>query len=217
MNKIILEYYDLIGNVIEATGATTAAVGYTRQAFINNELQNGSLIIAGNTLQGIGNTILAEVETEDFYSKLGSSIQAGGAFTGAAGEGISLFLNEEEEGIRIGILGNSLQALGSGVTALGRISNLKKTIGNEIQGLGNIIEAIGGLIDVRTDTAAAGLIFYIPGAWLQSIGTIFQTAGAYEDFIKLLEKEARKQKKSLPSVSAERHGIHFFRNYVPDP
>lgn len=188
MEKLDLQVLDVIGNFVEASGATTAAVGYTKQAFRERET-NQELAVIGNTLQGLGNTMQAVAETDDEYAKKGSWIQASGAFSSAIGEGTILYLRNQTEGTKIGILGNTLQATGGTITALGRTDNEKRYIGNLIQVIGNILEAIGGLFELG-DEKEKGLKLFIIGAWLQSIGSSLQTIGSLEDYAEA-ESETR--------------------------
>ncbi|ADU29177.1 DUF6944 family repetitive protein [Evansella cellulosilytica] len=165
------QFLYIAGNWIEAIGANVAAAG------VSIEIQDSTIgkwtRIIGDGIQGIGNFMIAEAN-EDSLAALGNRIQ------GIASEGNAVLAyhelmdDNEEINNQLEIISDSLQALGSYITAVARSDdNPPKAFGNELQAIGAIVEAIGVTNKLKSEEELGDQLRNI-GKWIQGVGTIIQ-------------------------------------------
>ena len=177
------ELLDLIGNWTEALGATIGGVASTKQ--LAGQTTSGlQLGVLGNTVQGLGNVLQAIANRDDNGVELGNWLQAAGNSGNAAAEFQILHnLDEGEDTALLDVVGNSLQSLGSMLASIGRLEEHPKLVyGNIIQSIGAALQGIGGVATMRSEEERGEQLKTI-GAWLQSIGTIYQAIGATRQYL----------------------------------
>lgn len=165
------------GNWIAATGTTVKAIGETEKLF-QETLRGKLFLITGNAGQGLGNAIIASLE-EDSFIALGNWIQSAGSSSNSVVATLELFEEEIDfDPIKVSILGDALQALGSQMTAKAlradaTLEELIRALGNRLQTLGAILEGIGGL-NILKNNQETGQLYLAIGAWIQAIGGSIQ-------------------------------------------
>ena len=176
------ETKELFGEWVQAAGTTLAAIGSTPlKSFTESQLIN--FIVWGNELQALGNSLIADSETNFTIDKIGNQIQATGNVTTLAG-----FILPVGEGttLKLDIKGNLLQALGGSASLSvilveeSSIDALYILYGILLQVIGNSMQAIGGIIDFR---GGEGGKIITSGSWIQAIGSIIQAVGVTNDYV----------------------------------
>lgn len=185
-----------VGNWVEAAGSTTKAIGETEELF-QETLRSKLLRISGDAGQGIGNAIIALLE-EDPFVALGNWIQVAGTSSNSVAATLELIDHEniDFDPIKVEIIGDILQALGSQITAEAlredaTLGELVRALGNELQTWGAILEAIGGVYMLR-DQDERGQRLQVIGAWGQAVGGTIQAIGATRDYIRATESTLEK-------------------------
>lgn len=192
------DYYSTLletaGGWIQAGGAAIVSVGGTTLASTSEDssVEKGLKLVAlgngieasGNALQAIGRE-KASFEKRTTLTILGAWLQAAGNITNVAAA--LLILDEEEEnGFKLDVVGDSVQFLGALSETAGLRSSeetpfLKTLVsGNFIQSFGLLIEAIGALYNVKGQIKL--------GERIKAIGNYIQTAGVTIAAIGLTEK-----------------------------
>ncbi|MFA9560572.1 hypothetical protein ACERII_25045 [Evansella sp. AB-rgal1] len=161
----------IIGNWIEAIGATIAAMGVSIE--IQDSTDGKKTRIVGDAVQGIGNFMIAEAEVEDRLAEVGNIIQ-GIASSGNAAIAYRELKMDDDLNHQLEVISDAVQAFGSYITAIARSDdNPPKAFGNGIQSFGAIIEASGVLNKLYSNEEKGDHLRSV-GKWIQAIGTIIQ-------------------------------------------
>lgn len=162
----------LFGSWVQAIGTFIAAVGSTPSSIFTKE-QLLDLTLIGNTMQAVGNAVLADTMEIVNLGKIGNELQAIGNSTVVSGILLDFSDTEKE---KLYIKGNLIQALGA-FTATGngfdkgneRIEALFY-IANVLQGIGNSLQALGGAEKLKFADSKSGELLEFLGSWIQTIG-----------------------------------------------
>ncbi|MDE1367520.1 DUF6944 family repetitive protein [Bacillus licheniformis] len=100
---------------------------------------------------------------------LGTFISMIGTIQAAVG-GTPQFPLDEEQRYQFEIIGNTLQAVGSSLSAEGQGSNFMGAVGEQIQAIGNSTVLVGLLIYKRKNSDIEERVV-ISGNWLQALGS----------------------------------------------
>ncbi|MDG5786223.1 hypothetical protein QA612_01885 [Evansella sp. AB-P1] len=168
MSKPILY---IVGNWVEALGANIAAAGVSIE--IQDSIDGKRIRVIGDSIQGLGNFMIAKAEMEDPLAEIGNVIQGIASTSNAIIAHREIYVDDKLNN-QIEIISDSFQALGSYVTAVARSDeNPPKAFGNAIQSVGAIIEAIG-VLNILIDEETRGDQLRNIGKWIQGFGTVIQ-------------------------------------------
>lgn len=162
----------LLGSWIDAIGTDISAIAEIRNLAGINTINN-KLVAIGEGLQAVGSLLIGTVTTDDPLNFAGNWIDGIGAATSSYGAYLQ-FLDEEdgEDNVRIEILGDSFQSIGSAISAYAdhRIGEREYALGNVLQSLGAGLEAIGALFELNGQERI--------GQWIGTKGAIVQSMGS---------------------------------------
>ncbi|WP_062047264.1 hypothetical protein [Bacillus sp. JCM 19034] len=166
----------LTGSWLDAIGTLISAAAEIRALAGLNDINN-KLVAIGEGLQATGTFLIGTVTTDDPLNFAGNWIDGAGAATSALAAYLQDIDEEnEEDSNRLGILGDTFQAMGASISALAdHIAGEEEyAIGNALQGLGAGLEAIGGVYDLRG--RKEGQLITTIGAILQALGSNYGAA-----------------------------------------
>ncbi|AZB42743.1 hypothetical protein CEF21_10810 [Bacillus sp. FJAT-42376] len=184
--EILLE---ITGAWIQSIGTAIAAAGETLVAGKESEYELGEkLVVIGNGVEATGNALqaiaLSTLGTRPF-SVLGSWLQAAGNSTNTVA-GILLLRGEETAGLKLDILGDSIQSAGAAIEANFVDERLPFAeaivIGEYLLSLGAALEAIGAayLLQKKKEKGNALQAF---GSYLEYAGATLVAASLTKGFI----------------------------------
>lgn len=182
------KYKQLIGSWADAIGTIISALAEVRESAGRNEINN-RLIMVGEGLQAAGTAIIGTTpitDPLDFFGNWTNSAGAATSSTAAYLQGIDP--ENGDEGLRLEILGDSLQSLGASASAVAShmSGEERKAIGEGLQGLGTGLEAIGSALELRGEENTQ--ILLVIGATLQAIGSNFNAIIITEEVFWGIEK-----------------------------
>ncbi|OAT80161.1 hypothetical protein A6P54_15735 [Bacillus sp. MKU004] len=188
--EIILSgaWTQVAGTVIAAAGETllvkdsaAGSPGY-RLVSIGNGFE-----AAGNSLQGVGSLQIFDGSEAEWLRTIGEWVQASGNATNVVAAELQ-FSGEETEGLKLDVVGDSIQATGLGFEAYGAgLSQLRYkdllAAGNTVQALGAIIEGVGenfilkGKRELGLQITAFGSYGQVAGATMAAIALTKEFGG----------------------------------------
>ncbi len=174
----------LIGTWLDALGTVISAIGEVRELLGLNEI-NKLLVAIGDGLQGVGPFLIGTAAEDDPLMFAGNWIDGAGgtaASLGAFREYIGL--GEEEDNLRIELLGYILQSKGASISAVADYLAGEEGLafGNALQGLGAGLEAIGAVYLLR-NMEDIGTPITTLGAILQAIGSNYNAVIVTRQFL----------------------------------
>jgi hypothetical protein len=142
---------------------------------------------AGNSLQGVGSLHLFDGSEAEWLRTIGEWVQASGNITNAAAAERQ-FSGEETEGLKLDVVGDSLQAAGLGFEAYGAGLSKRRykdmlTARNTVQALGAIIEGVGenfilkGKRELGLQISAFGSYGQVAGATMAAVAITKEFGG----------------------------------------
>ncbi|WP_110114036.1 hypothetical protein [Bacillus sp. CGMCC 1.16541] len=171
---------ELLGAWITATGNITASIGVTEEVRQPSR-RTEDIIILGNGLQAIGNSLQIAGPVDEVLEKLGSELQVVGNLSIIGG----VLLNRREERLEneaLIVIGDSFQSIGAGLEVINDLRNvdtnqpiLLEIVGNSLQSLGAFIQAVSGAYElgIGEDRPFDG-IFGVVGSWIQATGAVIE-------------------------------------------
>lgn len=171
------ELLEITGAWIQSAGTAIAAIGETMVAGEQAEYVTGErLVVIGNGIEATGNSLQAIALSSNVtrtFSTLGSWLQAAGNTTNAVA-GIVLLYGDEKAGLKLDILGDSVQSAGAAFEANFVDGSLPFAgaiiIGEYLVSLGAALEAIGAYYILKEKKKL--------GDGIQAFGSYLQFAGA---------------------------------------
>ncbi|MDQ0256970.1 hypothetical protein J2S74_004415 [Evansella vedderi] len=165
MNEALI----LVGLLVEVIGQITSATSETRELLEESDL-NILLTVIGEGLQSIGEA-LQGIGVEDPVISASSYIESAGAGASSFAAWKELMENGEEA-IKLGILGDGLQGLGAALSAeAGDVPVLQ--LGDSLESIGATLESIGGVAELKGEEVHAQHLAVL-GSWLQATGGLIQ-------------------------------------------
>ncbi|MTH53005.1 hypothetical protein GKZ89_06240 [Bacillus mangrovi] len=181
---------ELAGAFIQLGGTAIAAAGETITAAGESEGTAGQgLIGAGNGTEAAGNALQAIALSENgtrVFSALGSWLQAAGNSTNAFASFV-LLKGSREAGLRLDILGDSIQAVGAAIEAAAVDPSLfyadEIITGEYLVSFGAGVEAIGSWYLLQGKEQAGNSINAF-GSYLQFTGVALISGALTKDYIR---------------------------------
>lgn len=162
----------LIGAWTDAVGTILSAYSEMR-AFVGLDEYNNQLVAVGEGLQALGTMIVGTTTEETPIIFAGSWIDGTGAATSSYAAYLRQVQGENDDNIRLEILGDSLQAMGAFFVSFGEYLRGEDVyaVANSLQSLGAGIEAIAGNYELANRTEAR--LLALIGSSIQALGSNF--------------------------------------------
>ncbi|WP_156509953.1 DUF6944 family repetitive protein [Rossellomorea aquimaris] len=192
INELILltgAWTQVVGTVIAAIGETLVVKGEPlgfRLVSIGNGFE-----ATGNSLQGVAASKLSSGSEGETFRILGDWTQAAGNMTNVVAAELQ-FSGEELEGLRLDVIGDTVQSIGVAFEAYGASLSDEEfsrllTAGNTIQSLGAAIEATGETY-ILNDNKEKGLQITAFGSYAQAAGATIAAIALTKQFESRVEK-----------------------------
>lgn len=160
----------LYGAWVDAIGTIVSAYAELREISGFND-ENDKIVSIGEGLQAVGTAMMGIVTTEDLMNFAGTWVDAAGAATASlAAYRQSVEGGESDANLRLEVLGDTFQAMGSAMSALAEYRAGVPYAGNVLQSLGATLEALGALFEQKSREEQ--------GQMLATVGAIIQATGA---------------------------------------
>lgn len=159
------EHLIVTGSWLDVIGLILSAIGATKEIKRESDLAK-QMIIVGEGIQAIGASLIA-IGVEDADQARGSWIEAAGAGTTSYGVAVQKAGNTQS-GIRIEILGDTLQSLGAALSAAAE-DNRILVAASKIVSAGAALEAIGAVYSLHGKEEKGKRINAL-GSWIQTLG-----------------------------------------------
>jgi hypothetical protein len=187
----------LTGTGFLVAGTFFSAVGATK-VFVTREDEGLALVVKGNTIEGIGNSLQAiarekllknqEANEKELLAIIGCWFQAGGNAGNAIANELILKGTEEKAGLQLNAISSGIQAVGGSFEAYGVQDEGKAVVlGAILISLGSLIDAISNLyiLQEKEDT---GNSLAVAGTYIEFAGALIAFA-ALTQFIQTEETE----------------------------
>jgi hypothetical protein len=164
------DFKALIGAWTDAVGTILSAYSEMR-AFVGLDEYNNQLVAVGEGLQALGTMVVGTTTEDAPILFVGNWIDGTGAATSSYAAYLRQVQGENEDNVRLEILGDSLQALGSFFAAFGEYLRGEDvyTFASSLQSLGAVLEAIAGNYELANRTEAR--LLALIGSSIQALGS----------------------------------------------
>ncbi|MBB5174191.1 DUF6944 family repetitive protein [Texcoconibacillus texcoconensis] len=156
----------IYGSWFEAIGQVISAIGATARVSTEDGETDLKLIAIGEVMQSIGNALIA-IGTDDTTEEFGHWIEVGGAATSAVGAAKEIN-GEESEGVRLEMIGDGFQAVGSHIQGTA-VDDERLVVAHDIQTTGALLESVGLSVKLQGKRKVGELLNAI-GSWIQASG-----------------------------------------------
>ncbi len=176
------DYKALIGAWIDAIGTIITAYSEMR-AYVGLDEYNNQLVAIGDGLQALGTMIVGTVTEEYPIIFTGSWTQGAGAATSSYAAYLRQVEGEDDENVRLEIVGDSLQSLGASLVAFGEYSkgNNLYALTSSLQSLGAGLEAIAANYELASRPEAR--LIAMLGASIQALGSNLFAIKVTKEFV----------------------------------